>query len=902
MKAPRGRRRERESMIGRKTGDELTARCVAAAATGATSTSILPKGGKELDKRHRRRLFAAALAACLVVAGVPAIAAAWPISPDYSWYRAGAQTFELNDANDVLGFIDLVNGEADIDGDGNADPAVSFFGATVKMTSDISLRNYDIVPIGGSDNKVFEGTFDGQGHTLSAFNVVRPEGAQPENLALFGHTGETSTVKNLVVDSASLNVMAINRGETIKNIGIVGGYMEGSLVNCTTVNCQLALSHTQDATAQAPFAVMNAGGMAGLVAGDVTGNVNGTSVNVGTSGRYASNGEWQQIVQNVGGVVGSAGDVDWHIDNDTQRRHGQLTNNTNNGNISVITPVRMGAGTYSDDYTMSGAVGGIAGYARGDASYLINNGNVVTDQGTNVGGIIGSYRCGRSVGFALDDKADEGVQFGETITLLKSHNKGNVAGRNVVGGVTGGAGSSTVIKGCLNGRIDVSNADDNNYVNGHRDNKPHIGGVCGRTLGVVTLCQNAGNVAAATYNDDGSFAAPTLGYYAGGIVGGAYRHTITGGYTVTYVENCLNTGMVRGKVRYRAIAGNIAEGYLTSCFALEGTADGSLAYDNMRGNNAIVPAADLRANNFLPKSDKTPLGILNEIASVDDGVFFAMAPSAEINYGYPVLACFLDTDPASLLNLADATFVEEVPAAYTGMTGSIPTISGLHGETKLAPFVDFLVIPQEDAVNQTPEGQAPYTATLVGIGRCTGTATVHYGINGAGTLEGSLISIETQQFNWEYQPLTKDMVKVVMGVDEEGNDVVVDPSEWEIATDLSTVAKARRGYPGVYNIEIAANPESEIVKGIGTGVFTIKPASLRYDEAGRQNGTIAYATSIEYPSADKAVDWQSQRTLESDEQGVYQNVAVTFPYTGDPIMPEVAIAYRGGGSRAPGDR
>ena len=183
--------------------------------------------------------------------------AQWKGGRDCSWYDASKNEFEIANADQLAGFGAIVGG---MDGQTRD----SFVGKTVKLTADIDLgdgetsNNPDAIfyPIGyNSDDgkyektgvaitsslKTFEGTFDGQGHTVSNFyhNTWEMKGDNEyyaateqyyrEGMGLFGRVYK-GTVKNLTVKNFSSDgeytttgcIAAYADGATFENIAIIG--------------------------------------------------------------------------------------------------------------------------------------------------------------------------------------------------------------------------------------------------------------------------------------------------------------------------------------------------------------------------------------------------------------------------------------------------------------------------------------------------------------------------------------------------------------------------------------------------------------------------------------------------------------------------------------------------------
>ncbi|MBQ6824181.1 MAG: hypothetical protein IJP27_05990 [Clostridia bacterium] len=105
------------------------------------------------------------------------------------------KVYVINTAEDLAALADLVNnGE-------------TFAGKTVKLNADIDLSNKEWTPIGTSAH-AFQGTFDGQDHTVSNLVVT----GYKSNVGLFGFT-TNGEIKNLTVENAQvsgrLNVGAV---------------------------------------------------------------------------------------------------------------------------------------------------------------------------------------------------------------------------------------------------------------------------------------------------------------------------------------------------------------------------------------------------------------------------------------------------------------------------------------------------------------------------------------------------------------------------------------------------------------------------------------------------------------------------------------------------------------------
>ena len=151
---------------------------------------------------------------------------------DTSWYDANKNTFVLKDKEDLYGFSHLVAA------------GITFKDKTVSLENDIAINEGNAtdwsnginlpslkwIPIGNV--MAFEGTFDGQGHTISGLYGT----AKSNHMGLFGWTGESSTVKNLRVTNSYFEM-----NDNQIRIGSIAGRGEGvfdtiysdAIITCT---------------------------------------------------------------------------------------------------------------------------------------------------------------------------------------------------------------------------------------------------------------------------------------------------------------------------------------------------------------------------------------------------------------------------------------------------------------------------------------------------------------------------------------------------------------------------------------------------------------------------------------------------------------------------------------------
>ena len=117
----------------------------------------------------------------------------------------------------------------------------SYSGKTVQLAADINLANKPWTPIGACDGPAyFQGTFDGQGHTIYGLNVDKSADDYMYSTAGFFGWIDTgaATIKNVNIS-----------GATVKGshwVGALVGYMSGTVENCTVSNSSVVGVHVTD--------------------------------------------------------------------------------------------------------------------------------------------------------------------------------------------------------------------------------------------------------------------------------------------------------------------------------------------------------------------------------------------------------------------------------------------------------------------------------------------------------------------------------------------------------------------------------------------------------------------------------------------------------------------------------
>lgn len=242
-------------------------------------------------------------------------------------------------------------------------------GVTVELTADLDLSGADFSPI-----PIFQGTFHGNGHTITGLSFSD----KGSKVGLFRTLTESALVENLTVEGT------LSPGGTAGQVGLLAGENSGTVRGCTAkgsvsgqedvgglVGLNTETGTVDRCTNQAVVSgPSNAGGIAGQNLGTLTGCANAGEINIAPD---------QDVPSNSGGIAGlSRGTID-HCSN---------------------------TGTVGYQHLGYNA-GGIAGLQSGYISQCTNTGAILGRK--DVGGIAGQFepsvevRYGASPTDALND-------------------------------------------------------------------------------------------------------------------------------------------------------------------------------------------------------------------------------------------------------------------------------------------------------------------------------------------------------------------------------------------------------------------------------------------------------------------------------------------------------------------
>ncbi len=452
--------------------------------------------------------------------------------PQLSFAKTTTETLIMN-ANDLVDFIALANGDAGYDKWVNSD-------GEVKLGADIDLTGITLPQI-----ETFGGKFNGQGFALKNLHLTLP---------LFKEILAEGVLKNLVIDqSCSLTPDLTSSNVSVGVIvGVGRGLVEGCVNNAdVTINGNV----TKDSTRFGLIVASGYGRIRDCINnGDFICNFPVVDQHIyvgGITGYYnpvAGQGEGEVFIQDcinngvikvtvgdvprraqIGGIIGATALSDQKDDSGNAvavNEEGTIARCYNNGDVSYIYE-SLGSATYSN-------VGGIVGNAQAVITDCENRGKVsfiapVSDEASSsrpaVGGIVAATL------HSVTNCVNRGEVYVEgSWSAASSSNQGTSAVGGQVqpnfGGIVGCAGHYKLstdykIENCTNyGKMTLKPS-----IITTATTKHFFGGIVGWTSVNVSNCTNHGEV---QIESEGLYA------YFGGVVGYAKDGSLT--------QNCTNYG------------------------------------------------------------------------------------------------------------------------------------------------------------------------------------------------------------------------------------------------------------------------------------------------------------------------------------------------------------------------
>lgn len=185
----------------------------------------------------------------------------------------------------------------------------TFKGKKVILDTDINLENRDWTPIGKDKDHPFQGTFDGQGYTISGLNINVTDSSSSNTTLYYGLFGYVEKVENTensgiiqdlaVKGTVSVTTSSGSSGNTVYVGGIVG-YIDGTIQRCCNTTDSDSESDSVSGTGGCDeddnnYDTVYVGGVAGYA---------NTIQNCYNTGNVSISGSSKKSDSHVGGVVG----------------------------------------------------------------------------------------------------------------------------------------------------------------------------------------------------------------------------------------------------------------------------------------------------------------------------------------------------------------------------------------------------------------------------------------------------------------------------------------------------------------------------------------------------------------------------------------------------------------------
>ena len=349
---------------------------------------------------------------------------------------------------------------------------------TFILTDDIDMSSFSgYTPIGTDSyhNKVFNGTFYGNGHVISNLSI---SAAGTNNVGLFGSTGSSARILDLGIENAIVS------GKY--DVGVIAGFSQGTITNCY-VKGNVNVNGNQ-------YVGVIAGGSEGTIqfcnaSGSVTSSLTGGNKYIGgivgqaifaTISQCSYNGTITATeTEGVGGITGES-------------KSSTISNCTTSGTINV-----SGTGQY---------IGGIIGRITNNVKVTNCNSNMNINNSDNIhyiGGLIGcieSSDCLVSESYSTGNITSNSYGVGGlvghirsngSITIDRCYTTGNVIGSNDVGGF---AGVISIINSSFQVRIQNSFASGNVTGTDSYNTGGFVGGVSSNGSVLISTCYASGIV------------------------------------------------------------------------------------------------------------------------------------------------------------------------------------------------------------------------------------------------------------------------------------------------------------------------------------------------------------------------------------------------------------------------
>ncbi len=563
----------------------------------------------------------------------------------------------------------------------------NFSGKTIKLTSDIDLSGRYWTPI-GLDGQTFNGTFDGNGHSIkyATVNAKGHSGTVYSYAGLFGYITGSGTIRNLTTidgniegevaggivgqvggdESLRFKVINCNNYNTVTGNKVGGGivgysnYIElsESIIN----NGIIRLEATSDYT-NPPRVGGIAGGLINHYLERAT-IINNGAISVSHGYANRSGGEIDDALY-AGGVFG------WL---NTGSVNATNTTITNNGDINVNT------------ISSSPYVGGVIGLSDVAIYYASNSGDIYVRNLNSNTTIVRTVNIGGVVGNATKS-ISRSKNLGDITYINEQTTNMSIAG---IGGVVGIMTGNAII-------VDESNNVGDIYTTNNSIKNATVigGGIAGISIvsgsnDTITNCYNHGDIVG---SKDGT--------YIGGLFGSVVENNHIGANVDTTKLSLTNNYNI-GKVKTFNTYGRSAWGGL---FALSNNIGSYLSIINNGTKYYIGRDTEAASNYYLASATKL-MGYckdndgLHEITAFDNGTLF----NSEGLTSYEIKNSALSS-AGGILNID--TWEQLLPTWY-------PTLIENKNELSWNKFADKLTISKTIEIG-SPEELA-YVSNLVNNG------------------------------------------------------------------------------------------------------------------------------------------------------------------------------------------
>ena len=626
-------------------------------------------------------------------------------------------TYLIYTAENLKEFADIVNGtHAEVERNNRAN---------AKLMENIDLEGSETnpwTPIGTSIGNPYEGTFNGDGHTISGLYI---DSSSANYQGLFGYLGtsgiNTGTVQNLSVSGS------VSGSD---HVGGVVGANGGNVINCTNTGSVKGSDHVGGVVGENSGSVINSyntGTVTGTVdsVGGVVGynDIGGSVTNCYNTGSVTSSGS------NVGGVVGyNVGPVKNCYNTGQVKGSGNYVGGVVGQNIIISSTVTGCYFLQTDDVNsnlqgIGSDIGSGNAAAVNDLSELCKNFKsdpwtindtlgrpVLKDNHEDDGSEQHPYRIStatqletfRDLVNGKDDQTadpDAHAKLMNDIDLSGICSEESDTSWTPIGNIideedldsfayTGTFdGNGNTISGLyiddstanyqgLFGYVGTGGKVQNLSVSGKVSGNNYVGGIAGQNRGSVEDCDFTGSVSG--NSPVGGVVGLNSGYstvencYNIGEVSGNISGGVVG-WNSGSVTNCYNIGNVSGNIYVGGVVGYNGDS-VTNCYFLQGTAESGIGKNEGSGDAA-------EKDNTAFHSGEVAWRLQNGQTAGSSQVWGQNIKDGE-NDNYPQLRAF-DADTPQVYKVAFMNDSEEHDAKYanSGMTVTIPAAPSREGHT-----------------------------------------------------------------------------------------------------------------------------------------------------------------------------------------------------------------------------